>query len=219
MMNATKIPGSAGLSAHPRPRSEPIRRGALRRCVTSVLALALVIAAIGCSAHPPLPTVSSVDLDRFMGDWYVIGHVPASSEKDAYNGVETYELGEDGEIRTTYVFRDGGFDGPIRVLEPTGYVQDESTNATWGMRFYWWWPFKLEYLITYLDDAYRDTIIARSARDYAWIMSRDPKMSDVRYEELTEELRRQGYDTSQLRRVPQRWPDARHEAARRGAMR
>ena len=37
-----------------------------------------------------------VDLNRFMGDWYVVASIPIdlwfASEANAYNGIETYEL-------------------------------------------------------------------------------------------------------------------------------
>ena len=131
---------------------------------------------------------------------------PGAWRGDAYNGVESYDRGEDGAIETTYVFRDGGFDGDIEVMQPSAVVWDESTRATWGMKFSWWLP-RFEYLITYLDEDYTVTIIGRTARDYAWIMTREPNVSDERFAELREELVRQGYDVSELRRVPQRWPD------------
>lgn len=172
---------------------------------SGLVAMSLFCLFGSCASNPPLPTVTRVDLQRFMGDWFVVGHIPAASEAEAYNGVESYELRGDGTIATTYAFRQGGFDGPVEVMRPSAIVWDEDTNATWGMRFFW--PLRFEYLITYLDDDYATTIIARSARDYAWIMSRTPGMSDARFAELAAELKNQGYDTSALRRVPQRWPD------------
>ena len=161
-----------------------------------------------CVSHPPLPTAEGVDLQRFMGDWYVQGHVPAGSERDAYNGVESYALDEKGRVLTSYVFRDGGFDGPLDVTEPVGKVEDRETNATWSMRFFWVLSF--EYLIGYLDEDYQETIIARTRRDYAWIMTRDPVVSDERYAALAARLGAMGYDLTRLRRVPQRWPDPGH---------
>ena len=128
------------------------------------------------------------------------GPVPAGAEKNAYNGVESYALDEDGRVLTSYVFREGGFDGPLDVTEPVGKVKDRVTNATWSMRFFWFLSF--EYLIGYLDDDYQETIIARTRRDYAWIMTRDPVISDERYAALAARLGTMGYDLSRLRRVP-----------------
>jgi apolipoprotein D and lipocalin family protein len=151
--------------------------------------------------HEPMPTVDYVDLDRFMGDWYVQGHIPAFVEKDAYDEVETYERREDGAIQTTLTFRKGGFDGPEKTYRPVGFVHDETTNAEWRMRFVW--PFTSEYLIIYLDEAYESTIIGRTKRDYAWIMTRSPAIDDERYAELVAFLGERGYDTARVRRVPQ----------------
>jgi apolipoprotein D and lipocalin family protein len=31
-----------------------------------------------------------VDVPRFMGDWYVIAHIPSWPEREAYDAVESY---------------------------------------------------------------------------------------------------------------------------------
>ncbi|MEM7200187.1 MAG: lipocalin family protein [Planctomycetota bacterium] len=175
-------------------------------------ALALLGGALlGCSSQPPLATVDHVDLSRFMGDWYVIAHIPASSEAQAFNGVESYRMEEDGTIATTYAFRDGGFDGPIEVMNPNAVVRNTETNATWGMQFFW--PLRFEYLVTYLDEDYTATIIGRTARDYAWIMTRTPEIPEAKYRELIAALTEQGYDPARVRRVPHRWPDPEHPSS------
>ena len=175
--------------------------GRAARPLLAVLACALLAAA--CQSTPRLATVPSVDLPRFMGDWYVIAAIPASIEKSAYNGIESYQLRPDGSIATTYTFRDGAFDGPAKRYTPTGYVRNRQTNAEWGMQFIW--PLKSEYLITYLAPDYSATVIGRSARDYAWIMARSPTLPEADLARLTQLLRDQGYDVSRLRAVPQRW--------------
>ena len=180
----------------------------------SVLAGLLILMPLtSCASYPPQRRVENLDLERFMGDWYVQAHIPVGSEKHAYNGVESYALDERGRVLTSYVFRKGSFDGELEVMEPTGFVSGES-NAKWGMRFIW--PFKAEYLVSYLDPDYTETIIARTKRDYAWIMTREPEISDERLARLTDELADLGYDTSELRRLPQRWPDADHPVSRAG---
>jgi apolipoprotein D and lipocalin family protein len=133
------------------------------------------------------------------------------SEKHAYNGVESYALDDDGRVLTSYVFREGGFDGELEVMEPVGFPNEDSP-AEWGMRFIW--PFKAEYLVAWLDADYSETIIARTKRDYAWIMTREPEISDERLDALTQRLAEMGYDTSELRRLPQRWPDPEHPVSK-----
>ncbi|MCM2332894.1 MAG: lipocalin family protein [Anaeromyxobacteraceae bacterium] len=171
-------------------------------------ALSLAALLVGCASTAPMKTVDRVDLPRFMGDWYVLGAIPAEQERNAVNGVETYRLrpGTTDVVDTTYVFREGAFDGELVTLRPTGYVEGEGNGARWGMKFAWWQgPFRLEYLVAFLDPDYTRTVIARSARDYVWIMARTPSLPPDQWEELVRVVRDLGYDTARLRVVPQRW--------------
>ncbi len=156
----------------------------------------------GCLLTPPAPidTVERVDLPRFMGDWYVIAHIPTFPERKAYNAVESYELADEAEVATTFTFNHDGFDGPHRTMKPTGFVEPGTGNAVWAMQFVW--PFKAEYRVVYLDEDYDFTIIGRSRRDYAWIMARSPEVDEAVYEALVARLAALGYDVSEVRRVP-----------------
>ncbi|HEY5970747.1 MAG TPA: lipocalin family protein [Pseudoxanthomonas sp.] len=161
----------------------------------------------GCAHKPPtLEPVASVDLPRFMGDWYVIAHIPSRPERQAYNAVESYALDADGRIQTTFRFRNHGFDAPLETMEPVGYVRPETGNAVWGMQFVW--PIKAEYIIAYVDPGYRVTIIGRSKRDYAWIMARVPVLEAKEYAALVDRLVAMGYARDAIRKVPQQWPEA-----------
>ena len=155
-----------------------------------------------CSHVEPLKPVEQVDLERFMGDWYVIANIPTSIEKGAHNAVESYRLDDDGTIATTFTFRDGGFEGELKTYEPRGFVNDES-NAIWGMQFIW--PIKADYRIIYLDDDYQVTVIGRNKRDYVWIMARMPVIGEAEYANILAMLESVGYDVSEVQEVPQRW--------------
>ncbi len=170
------------------------------------LAAALVLAAVtGCRSMPePMPTVDYVDLERFMGEWYVIANIPTRIERGAHNAVETYRLDDDGTIDTTFTFNAGSFDGPRKEYNPRGFVRDTKTNATWGMQFIW--PIKAEYLVVYLDEDYTKTVIGRSARDYLWIMARTPSIPEDEYQAIVRRVGELGYDVPKIQRVPQRWP-------------
>jgi apolipoprotein D and lipocalin family protein len=151
-----------------------------------------------------METVQHVDLERFMGDWYVIASIPTFIEKGAHNAVESYRLDDDGTVATTFTFNKDGFDGEQKTMHPRGYIRDTKTNALWGMQFIW--PIKGDYRIVYLDDDYQVTIIGRQARDYVWLMSRKPVMEQEEYQRMSDLIASLGYDVSKLRRVPQAWP-------------
>jgi apolipoprotein D and lipocalin family protein len=173
----------------------------------TLLATISAVALSGCAGTslPPIEPVDHVDLERFMGDWYVIAAIPTSIEKESYNAVETYQLTDDGEIATTFTFNKGGFDGEKKEYTPTGFVRDTESNAIWGMQFIW--PIKADYRIAYLDADYSVTVIARNKRDYVWIMAREPQIPEADYQRLVELIAGFGYDTSLIRKVPQRWPE------------
>lgn len=175
------------------------------RAQSKLLPVILAAAVLcGCAAKgPEMKTVDHVDIDRFMGPWYVIANIPTFLEKGAHNAVETYSLNDDGTIATNFTYRKGAFDGKLKEFKPKAFVLDKETNARWGMRFIW--PIKADYRIVYLDNDYTQTVVAHQARDYVWIMARTPTISDSDYDELVTFVESLGYDISKLQRVPQRW--------------
>jgi len=90
-------------------------------------------------------------------------------------------------------------------MHPVGTVRAETHNAQWWMQLIW--PIKAEYLVVYLDPDYQTVIVARSKRDYVWIMARTPTLPDSRYNPLVERVAALGYDVRKLRTIPQRWPE------------
>ncbi|MFP4283321.1 MAG: lipocalin family protein [Opitutales bacterium] len=164
--------------------------------------IALLLAGCQNSASnmPEQELADYVDLERFMGTWYVLAHKPTFLDDDAHAAVEIYE--RDGEkIRTTYRFRAGSFDGKVKEYHPVATIYDEESNAEWRMRFFYF--FKQPYLILYVDPEYETTVIGYPDRSMAWIMARDREISEDRYAALEAELTERGYDLSILRRMPQ----------------
>ena len=180
----------------------------MNRISDIVLGLMALWLASGCStARVPPPVVNrQVDLQRFMGPWYVVAGQFTWLERDAWNGIETYRLEPDGTIATTYTFRKGGVDGPLKSYHPSAIVLDRESNTKWGMQFLW--PFRATYLILFLDDEYRYTAIGEPDRKYLWIMARDPVIPDEMMRTITQRLTDIGYDAGKFVRMPQQWPEA-----------
>lgn len=153
-----------------------------------------------------MPTVARVDLQRYQGDWYVIAAIPSYLERHAYNAVESYSLGADGKMQTTFRYRNGSFTAPVKTMHPVGTIRPGTGNTIWAMEFIW--PIKAEYLVVYLDPDYQTVIVGRSKRDYVWIMARTPALPEPAYEQLVERVAALGYDVGKLRKVPQHWPES-----------
>ena len=167
----------------------------------NIIALISLLSLIGCTSYPPIKSEKYVDLDRFMGDWYVIANIPTFIEKGAHNAIETYTKNDDGTIATTFTFNADSFDGELKAYHPKGFVTEDKSNAIWDMQFIW--PFKADYRILYVDKKYQHTIIGRIKRDYVWIMSRAPIIDDEEYKKLVSIIKDSGYDISKIERVPQ----------------
>lgn len=171
----------------------------------AVLVLLGGLAMVGCQSMPPIHVAPHVDLDRFMGPWYVVAFIPLPPERHGYNGVERYSLNKDGSIATTYTFRKGGPHGKLKRYTPTAYVTDDPSNAIWKMQFLW--PFKADFRIIWLEPDYQVTVIGRQRRDYVWVMARRPHIDPDTMATIRDFLAGQGYDVSKLRPMPQDWTD------------
>ena len=155
-----------------------------------------------CSTSSPIRTVPQVELERFMGDWYVVSNIPTFMERQAHNAIESYELVGDKQVATTFRFNQGSFDGPVKTYRPTGFVSDDPSGAIWGMQFIW--PIKADYRVIYLNEDYTQTVIGRNRLDYLWIMARTPSIPKADYAAIIELITAQGYDSAKIRPVPQR---------------
>ena len=179
----------------------------VRRLRLATLLLGVLLIA-GCASAPrvsPVPLAPEVDLARYMGDWYLIAHIPTFRDREAYNAVENYALNADGTVAITYENRQGGFEGPRKRMTPMAYVEPGSGNALWGVRFVWLQKFVLrgEYRIAHLEPDYSVVIVARSKLDYVWLFSRRAEMSEAELARYTAIMAAWGYDTTKLLRVPQ----------------
>ncbi len=173
--------------------------------ILTLAAISLILILQGCQTAPPIQTVDALDLERFMGDWYVIANIPTFIEKDAYNAIESYRLDDNGDVLTTFTFNKGGFDGPVKKYTPKGFIRDKRSNAVWAMQFIW--PVKTEYRVIYLATDYSQTVIGRTKRDYVWIMARQPSLPETDYERILKFIEKQGYDITKVQKVPQKMGD------------
>lgn len=172
---------------------------------TSLLLLLLTGAALaGCSVGPARDTLRSeaqVDLERYMGAWYVIANIPYFAERGKVATRDEYALRDDGRIENVFVYRKS-FDAPEKRIRALARVVPDSGNAQWKIRFFG--VFTTDYLILDVDPDYRWALIGHPSRKYAWVFARDPDMDDALYRKLLDGLAARGYDPARLARVPQR---------------
>ena len=130
-----------------------------------------------------MKTVESVDLEKFMGKWFVIALVPNMIEKGATNSSDTYVLNKDGTIDITY---DAIKDGKARQIKQKGTVINKTSNAEWTIQMRK--PFiplmKFPFKIVYVDDNYEYMAVGYPKNTMGWIMGRTPKITDEEYKKI-----------------------------------
>ena len=59
--------------------------------ITKSLLLCLIIISTPCTTiqNNELETIEYLDIEKFMGDWFVISVIPTFLEKDIFNAIET----------------------------------------------------------------------------------------------------------------------------------
>ena len=157
------------------------------------------------AADNPQKLVDYVDLQRFMGDWYVIANIPTPFEKGAVNAIENYTWNPEKEIvEVSFDYRAGSPEGKAKHMTQKGFIYNKETNAEWRVQPLW--PLKLAYLIIDLADDYSYTVIGVPSRNYLWIMAREASLSDEVYQTILDKVVEQGYDLAKIQKVPQIWP-------------
>lgn len=149
-------------------------------------------------------TVEYVDMKQFMGKWYVIAGRLTFMENGAHNAVEEYSWNEKKErIDINFYFNKDSFDGDIKKIPQKAWIQNNTTNAYWKVSPFW--PLKFDYLVIALANDYSWVVIGVPSQKYIWIMAKDPEMSDAELSKVLNEVKKVGYKTENVKRVPQKW--------------
>lgn len=173
-------------------------------------ALALVALALAACAsvpddfpyleeEPPLRSVGYVDLDRYLGRWYIVANIPYFAEAGNVAPYVDYSRREDGLIADRYTARES-FDKPPFTKDGLIEVTNPITNAEGRITFLP--PIWQDYAVVFLDEDYRHTVIAHPSRDYAWVFAREPRIGDSVYQAALAALADNGFDVRRVLRIP-----------------
>ncbi len=142
-----------------------------------------------------LPTVASVDLERYLGRWYEIARFDHRFEQGCSEVEAFYTLRDDGMIgvKNSCFLADEN-----RTKEAYGRAKivDKTSNAKLKVTFFW--PFYGDYWIIALAEDYRYVVVSEPSKTYFWILSRTPKMTNDDLEHILTFAKEMGFDTTQL---------------------
>jgi len=147
-------------------------------------------------------TVDYVNRDRFMISWYVQAGRFTPLEKNVTNAIEKYTWNEKKQyIEIDFSYNQGSFNGKLKKIPQTGYIENKKTNAHWKISPLW--PLKFDYLIIALDPDYKWTAIGVPSEKYLWIMTQEPQISKEKLDQIIKEVEAIGYPVDNLTFVPQ----------------
>ena len=177
--------------------------GKVRTTFLAFIVIAFSGVFVGCSTVPKaLPsTVEYVDLERYVGRWYVISHVPYFLEKGKVASYDTYSRRPDGKLVNNFTFRQGSIEAPEKTWHGIAWVTDSKSNASWKVQFVW--PLAVTYKIFALDTAYRWAVVGTGDAGLLWVLARERRIDSDTYSGILEGLRAKGIDPAMLAMVPQ----------------
>ena len=140
-----------------------------------------------------LEVVPHVELEKYLGKWYEIAHLPAKFEEGCNETTATYTLSKDGSIS---VLNQSTKNGKIKQAKGKAKVVDKTSNAKLKVTFVW--PFYGDYWIIKLGNNYDYSVVGTPNRKYLWILSRTPQMNDNLYSQIIEYVKSKGFDANKL---------------------
>ena len=151
---------------------------------------------MGCTGIPEgIEPVTDFDQERYLGTWYEIARLDHSFERGLSEVTATYRANPDGSIAVL----SRGFDqeeARWREAEGVARFVDSSTVAHLKVSFFG--PFYGSYIVFELGENYEHAFVSGFNREYLWLLSRSPQVSDTLRNEFLETITKLGFAPDDL---------------------
>ncbi len=174
--------------------------------LTALLALAACatpLAEFG-EDEEPLQTVGWLDLDRYMGRWYLMANIPNFAEQGNLAPYVEYSRRPDGLVDDKYTALEE-FDEP--PFSKDGYIEITNPMTQAEGRITFLQPLWEDFGVIFLDPDYRYTVVGLRNRQYIWFFAREPQLGDEVYRAMLNVARVNGFEVAHILRFPHRPED------------
>ena len=179
-------------------------------CVTALAVAAWGVAAQTTATPAPLPPVSTIatlDVPRYMGTWYEIAKFPNRFQaKCVANTRARYLAQTDGSVQVlnSCITADGSTIDALGLAKQIGTATSPKLQVRFAPVWLSWLPMVWgDYWVIDLDADYQLAAVSDSKREYLWVLSRTPQVNDKAYGALMERLKSQHFEVEKLERTTQ----------------
>lgn len=163
---------------------------------TGLAVIVLLFLMTGCTGVPKgIEPVTGFDQRRYLGTWYEIARLDHSFEEGLSQVTAEYSLNNDGSIKVI----NRGYNaeaGEWKEAEGRAVFVGDSDVGHLKVSFFG--PFYASYVVFELDDQYTTAYITGYDRDYLWLMSRTPEVSDEVLDAFKERAEAEGFELGEL---------------------
>jgi apolipoprotein D and lipocalin family protein len=171
--------------------------------MNKLLSCCFLLIALGFTSMNSLhatETSAPVDLERYMGRWYVIANIPYFPERGKVATYDEYKLRADGRIDNIFGFKKS-FDKKEKQWKALATVKPDTGNRRWTIKFFG--MLNADYEILEIAPDYSWVLVGHPKREMGWVMARDAKMDAAQYDELLKKFENYQYKMSDFKRIPQ----------------
>ncbi|WP_416547196.1 lipocalin family protein [Limnohabitans sp. DCL3] len=181
----------------------------MRRGSAGGLVLALICGtalSLALAERPPLKTVPSVDVPRYMGTWYEIAKYPNGFQKPCASSTQaTYSLQPNGQVQVLNRCKTdkGEWREALGAARQIGAANSAQLKVRFAPEWLSFIPLVWgDYWIIELDPDYQWVVVSEPQREYLWILSRSPQLPAATYQALLGKLDKLGFDLKRLETSP-----------------
>ncbi|WP_345830103.1 lipocalin family protein [Erwinia sp. HDF1-3R] len=158
---------------------------------------------VACNTTPPkgVTPVEGFNTDLYLGSWYEIARLDHRFERGLQQVTASYSKREDGGLK---VVNRGYNEQKQRWQESIGKAYFTGSTRRGALKVSFFGPFYGGYNVIALDDDYQHALICGPNRNYLWILSRTPTLTESVKETLLAKAQREGFDVSKLIWVKQK---------------
>ena len=136
-------------------------------------------------------TITSFDLDRYLGRWYEIARFDHRFERGMTDVTADYTLQSDGMVEVVNEGMRGG-----KLHRSVGRAKTTSHPGQLKVSFFW--IFYSDYNILEVGEGGQWALVGSRSPQYLWILSRTPTLPEATVDYIVSQASKRGYDVDKL---------------------